>query len=232
MTPRRAFRRGFVHGLPFLVILVPFAMLFGVAATEAGLNLAQIMGFSVLVIAGAAQFTAVQLIQDHAPALVVLAASLAVNLRMAMYSAALVPYVGAAPMWQRAIIAYFNVDQTYALAQAEFDRAPDAPLAVKTAYFFGIASSVCVPWYFFTWLGAEFGTRIPPSFALDFAVPIAFLGIIAPALRTPAHIAAALTSMVLALALAWLPTGVGLLAAAMAAMHVGARVETWLEARR
>ena len=70
---------------------------------DAGLTLAQTIGFTVLVIAGAAQFAAVQLMLDNAAIGFVLLAALAVNLRMAMYSAALVPYLGSAPLWQRAL---------------------------------------------------------------------------------------------------------------------------------
>ena len=55
---------------------------------------------------------------------------------------------------------------------------------------------------------------------------------IAPALRTLAHMAAAATSVVLALVFAPLPAGLGLIAAALAAMIVGGRTELWLEARR
>ena len=38
-----------------------------------------------------------------APALLAVAAGLMVNLRMAIYSAALAPHLGAAPMWKRAL---------------------------------------------------------------------------------------------------------------------------------
>jgi predicted branched-subunit amino acid permease len=94
---------------------MPFAILFGVVGTEAGLNLAQVMGFSVGVIAGASQFAALQLMSENAPTLIVVASALAVNLRMAMYSAALAPHLGPASLRDRALIAYMNVDQTYAL---------------------------------------------------------------------------------------------------------------------
>ncbi|MAQ84418.1 MAG: branched-chain amino acid transporter AzlC [Maritimibacter sp.] len=233
MTPtvRSAYWRGFRAGLPFLVVLIPFAMVFGVVSIEAGLSVAQVLGFSALVIAGAAQITALQLMQDNVPTVMVLAAALAVNLRMAMYSAALVPYLGAAPMWQRAILAYFNVDQTFALAQVEYEKRPAMTVPERVAFFLGVATPVCPPWYLFTWIGAVVGARIPPEYGLDFAVPITFLAIIAPALRTPAHLAAALTSIVAALALAWMPSGIGVLLAAALAMVVGARVELWLKAR-
>ncbi|MBL4558451.1 MAG: AzlC family ABC transporter permease [Rhodobacteraceae bacterium] len=46
-------------------------MLFGVVATEAGLDLAQTMGMTVAVIAGAAQFAAVALMVEDAPVLIV-----------------------------------------------------------------------------------------------------------------------------------------------------------------
>ncbi|MEM1342599.1 MAG: AzlC family ABC transporter permease, partial [Pseudomonadota bacterium] len=99
VRPKSAYFRGFVASLPFTIMASPFGLLFGVVATEAGLNLLQVMGFTVVVIAGAAQFTAVQLMVDGAPTLVVLISALAVNLRMMMYSAALQPHLGAAPLW-------------------------------------------------------------------------------------------------------------------------------------
>ncbi|MFO7920324.1 MAG: AzlC family ABC transporter permease, partial [Nioella sp.] len=84
-----AYLRGIRASLPFLLVVLPFGALFGVVGTEAGLNLAQVMGFSIVIIAGAAQFTAVQLMQEQAPTVIVLASALAVNLRMAMYAASL-----------------------------------------------------------------------------------------------------------------------------------------------
>ena len=228
-TTTESFWRGFRDGAPFVLVIGPFGMVFGVVATEAGLNLAETMGFSILVIAGAAQFTAVQLMVDGAPTLIVLATALAVNLRMAMYSASLVAHLGRAALWKRALVAYLNVDQTYALSAAEYERRAELPVAGKMAYFFGTAAPVCPFWYGFTLLGALLGGTIPPEFALDFAVPITFLALIAPMLKSAAHVAAALTSVVLALALAWLPSGIGLLLAAGAAMAVGAMVEVWQE---
>ena len=86
---KSAYRQGIRDGAPFILVIVPFSMLFGVIATEAGLSVFETLSFSVVVIAGAAQFTALQLMGEDAPTLVVLASALAVNLRMAMYSASL-----------------------------------------------------------------------------------------------------------------------------------------------
>jgi predicted branched-subunit amino acid permease len=222
---RQAFWQGARDSLPFTIVVVPFAMLFGVVGTEAGLNLAQVMGFSFLVIAGASQFAALQLMTENAPVLIVVASALAVNLRMAMYSAALAPHLGPAPIWQRALIAYMNVDQTYALAVQRYETAPALPLPARVAFFFGTCLPIVPLWYGFTVVGALVGSAIPPEWGLDFAVPITFLALVAPALRTAAHIFAALTSVTMALLLAGLPWNLGLLAAGLSGMIVGAEIE-------
>ncbi|MDE3028305.1 MAG: AzlC family ABC transporter permease [Paracoccaceae bacterium] len=224
--------RGFRNGLPFILVIVPFGLLFGVVATEAGLPISQVMGFSVIVIAGAAQFAAVQLMQSHAPTLIVIATALAINLRMAMYSASMVPHLGAAPLWQRALISYMMLDQTYATSIMEFERVPDLTSRQKVVYYVGAASPIVLPWYLATWAGATVGTAIPSSYALDFAIPITFLAMIAPMLRTLPQVAAALVSITLSLIFSGLPYNLGLLLAAPCAMITGAQTERWQMRRR
>jgi 4-azaleucine resistance transporter AzlC len=218
--------------LPFLIVVVPFGMPFGVVATEAGWALRETMAMSILVIAGASQFTALQLLSEQAPTLIVIATALAVNLRMAMYSASLAPHVGAAPLWQRALVAYGLTDQTYGVAIHRYTLQPEQPLGWKLVYFLGVALPVCGPWYAATWAGAVAGGAIPDGLALDFAVPITFIALVAPALRSLPHLAAAVVSVVVALALARMPYNLWLLVAALLAMLAGALVEAWQERRR
>lgn len=221
---RPPFRRGVAEGLPFIVIMVPFGALFGVLAVEAGLPLSQVMAFSMLVIAGASQFTAIQLMVDGVPAAIVILSALAVNLRMVMYSASMVPHLGAAPLWQRAIISYLLVDQTYALAQTAYDAEPAWSLGDKVAYFAGVALPVFPAWVGATWVGAVLGAQVPGSWQLDFAMPLAFVALVAPMLKTRAHVAAAFVSVAGALMLTWVPWNLGLILAATLGMITGAEV--------
>lgn len=230
-SPAQCFRHGMVQSVPFLVMLAPFGLLFGVIATEAGLDLAQVLGFSVLVLAGASQFTAVQLLSDNVPALLAVVSALAVNLRMAMYSASLVPWLGQASGRNRTAVAYLLVDQTYALAIQKFELNPRLSLSQRLAYFYGAAAAMCLPWAIASVVGATVGQAIPDSIALDFVIPITFLAMIAPMLRTWAHRAAALIAVTAALGLAWMPAGTGLLIAAPLGMAAGALIETWQERR-
>ncbi len=230
-TANSSYWAGFTQGLPFILVIVPFGMLFGVVGTEAGLNLTEVMAFTILVIAGAAQFTAVQLMTENAPVVLIVAAALVVNLRMAMYSAALVPYLGAAPLWQRALIAYLNVDQCYACSAARYQTHPEMSVRQRVAFFLGVASPVAPLWYAATLLGAVVGTTVPDGLALDFALPITFIAMLGPLLRDLPNVVAALVSAVVALLLAGLPPGVGLMIAAAVALVAGAAVELWLERR-
>lgn len=231
-TPNSYFWKGVRDGAPFVLVAGPFGMLFGVLATEAGLNLVQTMTFSATVFAGAAQFTALQLMQEQVPVLIVLASALAVNLRVAMYSASLTPYLGQASLWTRATAAYFTVDQSYALSILQFERQSDMTLQQRLAYFFGTNGLIAPLWYASTYAGAVLGERIPEQIALDFALPLAFIAMICPMLRTAAHVIAALTAVCVAIPAAGIPFNLGLIVAGLAGMLAGARTEVVFERRR
>ena len=232
LSPHQAWLQGLRAGTPFVLVVAPFGMVFGVVATEAGLNVLETMAFSIVVIAGAAQLAAIQLMTENAPVLVVLATGLAVNLRMAMYSAALAPHLGAAPVWQRALIAYLMVDQAYATAHTRFEQTPEMPPAAKVAFYFGAVTLVIPFWYLSTLVGALVGNQIPAGLPIEFAVPATFIAIIAPMLRTLPHVAAALVSVVMTTAFGFLPYNLGLLVAAILAMMTGAQLERMAARKR
>lgn len=231
-TTKSAYWAGVRDGAPFMLVAGPFAMLFGVLATEAGLNLFEVMSFSLVVIAGAAQFTALQLMQDEAPTIIVLISALAVNLRVAMYSAALTPYLGRAPLWQRALASYLLVDQSYALSHAKFDAEPQMTLEQRVGYYFGTCTLVITTWLGFSYLGAALGTTLPQNLPLDFALPIAFLSMVAPMMRTLPHLIAATVAIVVSLIAASIPYSLGLIVAGLAGMMAGAQAEVWLQRRQ
>ncbi len=230
-TSKSTFWTGIRDGFPFILVAAPFGTLFGVLASESGLGVHEALGFSLAVFAGAAQFTALQLLQENTPAVIVVISALAVNLRMAMYSATLTPYLGAAPMWQRALAAYMLVDQSFALSAVKFEAEPEMTVPQRMGYFFGSCIPVAIVWLGATVMGAWAGSQIPASWGLDFALPIAFCAMIGPVLRTPAHLAACFTAATVALLVAGLPYNAGLIVAGSAGMMAGARTELWMTRR-
>jgi branched chain amino acid efflux pump len=230
-TTKSAYLAGLRDGAPFMAVAGPFAALFGVLATEAGLSIFEVMSFSLVVIAGAAQFTALQLMQDEAPTIIVLASALAVNLRVAMYSAALTPYLGHAPLWQRIFAAYLLVDQSYALSHTKFESEPQLSMPQRMAYYFGTCTLVMIVWFGCSYLGAALGTALPADIPLDFALPIAFLAMVAPMMRTLPHVIAAVVAVIVALFAVSIPYSLGLIVAGAAGMMAGAQAEVWFGKR-
>ncbi|MEO0678946.1 MAG: AzlC family ABC transporter permease [Pseudomonadota bacterium] len=228
---RRGFRDGGLAGLPFLVVAIPFGMLFGAVATESGLDLLSTMAMTSIVIAGASQFAFLQLMNDGAPAFAAFGAALAVNLRMAMYSASLAPHLGAAPLRWRLMLAYFNVDQVYAASIARYQDRPAMGLWEKIGFYLGVAAPIFPAWIGGTLAGALVGRGIPPEWSLDFAPAVTFIAVFAPMLRSLAALAACAVSVAAALALSVLPWSLGLPIAGALGMAAGAGAELWLERR-
>lgn len=231
-TSKSYFWKGFRDGTPFIFVAVPFGTLFGVFAAEAGLDIVQTMMLTSTVFAGAAQFAALQLLQDQTPTAIILISALAVNLRMAMYSASLTPFLGAAPLWQRACAAYLTVDQSYACSIVQFEKEPRMTVPQRMAYFVGSVTPITPLWILATYLGAVLGTRIPESWALDFALPITFLAMIGPMMRTLPHVVAALVAIMVSLLTVGIPYNLGLLIAGCTGMIAGAQAELIAERRK
>ncbi len=169
--------------------------------------------------------------QDEAPTIIVLISALAVNLRVAMYSAALTPYLGRAPPWQRACAAYLLVDQSYALSHGKFEAETKLSVPQRMAYYFGTCTLVMITWFGCSYLGAALGTALPQNLPLDFALPIAFLSMVAPMMRTVPHLIAAAVALVISLVAVNIPYSLGLIVAGLAGMMAGAQAELWLKGR-
>lgn len=91
------FQLSFKQALPFIFIVEPFGVVSATLASNDGLNVIEALSFSVFVMAGSAQLTALQLMLDGSPTLIVMLSGLAVNLRMMTYSASLTPILAKHP---------------------------------------------------------------------------------------------------------------------------------------
>ncbi len=220
----RGVRAGLVAALPVLLAVAPFGLIFGVIARESGLDLVETMAMTALVIAGASQLAALQLLADGAPALVAVLAGLVVNLRMAMYSASLALHLGRAPLRLRALAALTLHDQAYALSVARFHARPGEPLSERLGFYFGVGVLTSSVWIGMSLVGATLGRALPESVDLGFVVPVAFIAIMAPMLKGRAAIMVACVSAAVSVGLAGLPFALGLLVGAAVGMITGLAV--------
>lgn len=227
MSRHHEFTQGARDMLPMLLGAIPFGIIFGSLAGAAGLTPWQTLGMSALVFAGSAQFITISLLAGGAGLLVVLLTTLVVNLRHALYSASLQPYVRHLPKRWRVPLAFWLTDEAYAVVQQRYLRR-DAGV-YRHWYFLGAALAMYGNWLLCTLIGVFFGQAIPniADWGLDFAMLATFIGIVVPMLRNQPQVAAALVAAAVALACHDLPYKLGLMAAAASGIVVG----VWLERR-
>lgn len=226
MRPRDQFLAGVRAEVPILLGVAPFGLIYGAIAISAGLPAALAQAMSALVFAGSAQFIAAELIAVGTPALVLLLTTLIVNLRHLLYSASLAPHVRSLPLRWKLALAYLLTDEAYAVTILHYN-SPDSPPATRHWYFLGAGLALWSVWQISTALGIFLGAAIPAEWSLDFALALTFIGIVIPTLGDRPHVGAALSAgLVAVLAHDW-PYKLGLLAAALAGILVGATLEGW-----
>lgn len=223
---RQAFIQGFRDAVPVLIGIVPYAMIVGVAAVSVGLVAVDALGMSLIVFAGASQLAALELIGRGVPIAVIVLTTFMINLRFAMYSAALAPSVKEVSPAVRAAIGFVLTDQAFALITMRLRDHPDTP---RRSYLLGVALPFYFVWASMTLVGAVLGAQVPPSWQLDFALPLTFLALLFPAIRDRPSLMAAVTGGALALVLRGLPFNLGLVIAALVGVSVGAWIETLRE---
>lgn len=210
--------------LPILVGVAPFGLVAGAAVIHAGQGIAESIGMSVLVFAGASQIVATTIFGDHAPLWVALLTALIVNSRMFIYSTSIAPLLSDAPGWQRPFLGYMLVDQNYAsvMTQARFREDIDV-----VPYYVGAWAALASVWQLTSLAGALLGNVIPAAWGLDFAVPLVFLAMLAPSLSNRTAVGVAVvTGVAAAVLVPLLPMQSGLVVALLGGMAYGAWRDT------
>jgi 4-azaleucine resistance transporter AzlC len=222
-TPGREFVLGCRDELPILLGVAPFGMIYGVLALGAGLPSLTAQLMSSVVFAGSSQFLAAQLIRDGAPGAVVVATIFVVNLRHALYSASVAPWVKHLPARWKALLAYLLTDEAFVVAAARYrrdDHRADPP-PHRHWYFFGAGITLWSCWQLTTAAGIFLGARVPASWSLDFTLPLTFIALVVPGLRDRGGAAAAAVAGLTAVLAAGLPYRLGLLGAGVAGIAAG-----------
>jgi len=183
-------RDGITDVAPMLVGIIPFGLVAGAAPIAAGLDVAQAVGMSAFMFAGASQLAVAEVLGSGGGAAVAVVTALIINLRMVLYSASLAPALAGETLGRRLQVSYFLVDQVYALSVIRWDGTDDRRL--RLPYYMAMALLLWVVWQVTTVIGALVGARLPDEVPLDFAVPLVFLVLLVPVLdRRPSLVAAA-----------------------------------------
>lgn len=210
-------RRGVLDAIPLIVPAIPFAFVLGVTIVDSGIG--DLLGWSSssIVYAGAAQLTLVTLLGGGAAWAAAVTAALVVNVRHAMYSAALAPTFQRQPAWFRWVGSYLLIDQMFVMAVVHKGEDP----AFFRRYYLAAGLAFLVFWNAAVALGLVVGPVVPDSWGLEFAIPVMFTGMLVPGLTSRPKWVAALVAAAVTAACAGIPNRGGLLVGAAAGIVAG-----------
>lgn len=216
------FWRGVRDLAPLLLGVAPTGLLFGMVARSSGISAGTALAMSALVFAGAAQLVLVQLLAGGALAVVLVASVALVNLRHVLYSASLAPHLAHLPLRWRMALSFLLADESYAVSILRLREGRPSPH--RHWYLLGVGLTLWLGFQAATAGGVLMGAQLPSSLPLDFALPLTFIAIAVPMLRSRAAWAAALASAAVALTCAGWRYNLGMMAASLVGILVGALV--------
>src|SRR2546425_9045203 len=247
-SPRAEFAAGARAEVRLLPGVLPFGLIYGALALQAGIPPMAALAMSSIVLAGSAQFVGTQLFAAGAPGALIIVTTLVVNLRHVLYSAAVAPYLSRLRLRWKLLLAYLLTDEAYAMAithyqQTETGNPPHSlrPLGAQRGnagtrddslpsdqrhwFFLGAGVTLWTTWQVSTALGIYVGARIPESWNLEFALPLTFIALVRPAVTDRATAAAAIAAGVVAVLAHGLALRLGLIMAAGTGIGIGVLTE-------
>ena len=221
--PRVEFFAGVKAELPMIIGVIPFGMIYGILALNAGLPASAAQAMSVIIFAGSSQFISAQLFSLSVPAVINVFTIGVINLRHALYSASISPYLEKLPNRWKWSLAYLLTDEAYAVTILHYQEEGDD--RNKHWFFLGAGLTLWTTWQLSTATGIFLGASVPESWSLDFAIALTFIALTVPAIKDRASLGAALSAGVIAVIAFNLPLKFGLLAAASIGIMVGLLIE-------
>jgi 4-azaleucine resistance transporter AzlC len=209
--------------LPLLVGVFPFGMIYGALAINAGLSTTAAQLMSSVVFAGSSQFITTELVHEAAPVLVIVLTIAIVNLRHMLYSASLAPYLKTLSLRWKILLSYLLTDEAYAPTIIKYEEEGVTPSSHW--FLLGAGFSLWFTWQMSTALGIFLGAAIPESWPLDFALPLTFIAMVVPVLKSRPALMSALSAGLVALLVYSLPYKLGLILAALTGIVVGTVLE-------
>jgi 4-azaleucine resistance transporter AzlC len=220
----------FFHGIqaeiPILIGVIPFGMIYGVLAIDAGLLPPVAQAMSAIVFAGSSQFVSTQMFAVGSPGVMIILTVAVVNLRHMLYSASIAPYVVNLSRSWKWLLAYLLTDEAYAVSITHYRQPGDQ--RYRHWFFLGAGLALWSSWQASTAAGIFLGSIIPSDWPLDFTLALTFIALIVPGMKDKANLVVAITAGIVAVLAYNLPYKLGLILASL--IGIGAGI--WMENRK
>ena len=193
-SKKRIIQQAIIDIFPLAMSVIPWGILCGTLAVNAGFTFWQAQAMSMFVFAGAAQLSATTMVGAGAGWLSVSSSVFAISSRHILYSIDLRKDVHKLALKWRLALAFFLTDEMYAVSKSYMQRyGVFSPLySLAAGIFFYIV------WNISTYVGIVMGQKIDniESIGLDFAIVAVFIAITAANLRQLAMIVTTIVSAI------------------------------------
>ncbi|MDW6019758.1 AzlC family ABC transporter permease [Vibrio plantisponsor] len=213
----RLFWQGTVAMLPLSVAVLPWGLLAGSFAIEAGLNPFESQALSAILFAGSAQLVATGMIKAGAGLMTMLITTFFITSRHFLYSVSMRGKISPLPTRWRLILGFLLTDELFALCGQQSEK------QFNRWYALGAGFSFYLIWNLATLVGIVAGSYIPSlnSIGLEFAVAATFIAIVIPNVKSIPILISVITALILSVTLTIFNVNGSLMYASVGAMLVG-----------
>ena len=213
----REFWKGVLAQIPVQLGVVPFGLVFGVLGIASGLTVLQTILMSSIIFGGASQVVFAQLWSIGASPIVTGGSVAIINSRHIIYSANISKYISVLSLRWRLTLGYLLTDEAFAISFQEFENRN----RFAHYHLLGGGLTLWVFWQISTVTGVFLGANIPPYLNLEFAIPLTFIAVILPTLKSLAQIGTAVTASIIAIFGQEIPYGLWIIVASISGMFIG-----------
>ena len=182
MKKLEVFKQGIFEELPLQIGVFPFGVIYGVMAIENGLTPMQAFLMSSIIFGGASQIAFVQLISITSPLGVIVTTVGAINSRHFLYSISMMEYLKNLSLKWRILLAYLLTDEAYAISIRRFMNEPSR--SFQHFHLLGTGITLFLSWQISTLVGVLVGSDLPQFLDLQFIIPLTFIAIIVPMIKS------------------------------------------------
>ncbi len=178
--------------LPLSIAIIPWGVLTGALAMQAGLSLVQAQCLSLLVFAGAAQLSGISMMATGVPLVSIYGSTAVISARHLLYSIVFRSHVEQLSLPKRLAVAFVLTDEMFAVSEAHTKRtgAFSLPFALVSGFTFYLV------WNLSTLMGILIGNRFGnlESLGLDFAIVATFVAMTFDQLKRVPEVVAVIVS--------------------------------------
>lgn len=221
-TKSSAYFKGMLAVMPLTIAVIPWGILAGSLALEAGLNALQSQAMSAIIFSGSAQLVALGMIKAGIGIGSILITTLLITSRHLLYAMTMRSQISPMSLKWRLSLGFLLTDELFAIAQQSSTKNSSLH-KLDPWYALGGGLTFYLGWNFATFLGIVAGQSIDnlEALGLDFAIAATFIALVVPTVKKPSILVCVLVSLVLAVICAVFDIQAGLLISSISGMCAG-----------